>query len=261
MLKTIKKIILSSLSILGLSVFFWIVFLLNPNLSYANQTQFDFVTVYHNNDLEEGTQKVIRDAIEIIKTAEIFSDDITIQLCLNDDKIYPHLHPLVGQPTAFAVLNKTVIKSCTPKFNENVAETQWAVNNHELRKFNLTWLLAHEFTHNLQYNADARYYITSTLGTINWKFEGHAEYISREFKHDGKLKEKIEKFLIEEGKEHSGLPVFELADGTQQIYSYYKYALVIQYLMEVKELDYSQVCEMETGLDKVYGEMLEWSRK
>ena len=111
MLKTIKKITLSSLSILSISFLFWIVLLLNPSLSYANKTSFDFVTVYHNQDLEEGTQKVIEDALSIIKKSDLFSEDIVIQLCLNDDKIYPYLHPLVGNPTAYALLNKTIIKS------------------------------------------------------------------------------------------------------------------------------------------------------
>ncbi len=261
MLKTLKKIILSSLSILGISFIFWLLFLSNPKWSYANETKFDYVTVYHNKNLEPETQKVIKNAISIIKTSNLFTEAVDIQLCLNDDKIYPHLFPFVGGPTAYAFFDKTVFKNCTPKFKENVAEAQWAINNYELRKFNLTWLIAHEFTHNLQYFSDPQYYLTSTMGQINWKLEGYAEYIAREFKQDGQLKARIEQFLIEEKKEHTGLPVFEIADGTKQIYAYFKYALVIQYLMDVKGLDFKQVCTLEAGIDELYEEMLEWKEK
>ena len=96
------------------------------------------------------------------------------------------------------------------------------------------------------------------MGSLNWKLEGHAEYIAREFKGDGLLKAKIDKFLLEEQKEFKGLPVFELEDGTQQILSYYKYALAIQYLMEEKGLDFEQICSYETDLDVLFDEMIDW---
>jgi len=262
MIKTIKKVILSALSILGFSFMFWVLFLLNPSLSYANKTQFDFVTIYHNQDLDEPTEVVLKNAMSIIKKSALFDDKVKINLCLNDDNIYPNLlNPLVGQPTAYAILNKTVIKNCRPDFKENIAETQWEINNYEHRKFNLTWLLAHEFTHNLQYHTNSNYVIKSTLGKINWKLEGHAEYIARAFKNDGALKNKIEKYLIERDKEHTGLPVFELEDGTKQILSYYKYGLVIQYLMEEEEMDFGQICKLEKDLDELFAQMIEWSEK
>lgn len=258
MIKTLKKVILGSLSILGISFFVWILLLLNPSLSYANKTQVDFISIYHNQALRTGTEAVIRDAIDLLKKSDLFNEEVSIQFCLNDDKLYPNLHPFAGQPLAYAFLNKTIAKNCKLNFDENTAETQWAINEGEVRKFNLTWLLAHEFTHNLQYQADGNYVIRSTMGNLNWKLEGHAEYIARSFKEDGRLKAKIDKYLEEEQREHKGLPVFELEDGTQQILSYYKYALAIQYLMEEKGLDFSQVCESEIGLDELFEEMVTW---
>ncbi len=261
MIKILKKVILSSFSILIISFLFWILFLLNPSLSYANKTQFDIVTVYHNQNLEEQTELVIKNAIGIIRKSELFTEETLIELCMNDDNLYPKINPLIGQTNAYAVLNKTIFKNCKPKFNENLTEFQWGINNHELRKFNLTWLLAHEFTHNLQYQTDLNYVIKSTIGKLNWKLEGHAEYIAREFKNDGELKTKIGKYLIEKNKEQTGIPVFELEDGTKQILSYYKYALVVQYLLEEKELNYKQLCELDVSLEKNYEEMIEWNEK
>jgi len=258
MIKKIKKVLISFISILFAGFLIWLVLFFNPSLSYAKQTQFDKVTIFHNENLEEGTESIILNAIEIIKKSALYNESLNIQLCLNDDKIYPNLHPFVGQPLAFAIFNKTVIKNCKIKFNENVAEARWAVNNNELRKFDLTYLLAHEFTHNLQWKD----YVDKTKpGFINWKLEGHADYIARGYQHDGKLISKIEKYLSEKNKVHNGVPVFELEDGTKQILSYYKYSLVIQYLMEIKKLKFDQICKLEPGIEKPYFEMIEWSKK
>lgn len=259
MIKTIKKVILSALSILGVSMLFWTIFFLNPNLSYANETQFENITVFHNQDLDEEVGVVINNALNMIKRSELYDADFAIHLCLNDDPIYPRLYPLAGQPLAYAFLNKAIIKNCKVDFNQNMVEAQWKVNNNELRKFNLTWLLAHEFTHNLQYNTNSFYYLSSTRGKINWKLEGHAEYISRGFKNDGKLKNKIDRYVLEEQKEPIGIPVFDLEDGTKQSLSYYKYGLVVQYLTEEKGLSFSQICELNTGLDDLYSEMVGWN--
>lgn len=259
MLKIIKKVTLSLLSILGINLLLWTIFLLNPNLSYADKTSFDHVTVFHNQNLDKQTKTVIKNAMEIIENSALFNDKIKIQLCLSDDKIYPNLHPFSGQPLAYAMFNKTILKNCEVKFNENLAEANSEINNNQLRKYNLTWLLAHEFTHNLQYNTNSSYVIRNTLGKLNWKLEGHAEYIAREYKNDGKLLSKIKLYLIEENKEHVGIPVFEIEDGTKQSLLYFKYALVMQYLMEEKKMNFQEVCELEEDFDKSYKEMIEWS--
>ncbi len=259
MIKPLKKILLSLASIFGISFLLWSVFLLNPNLSYANQTQFDKITIFHNLDLEEGVELIIANAIKIIKSSDIYDKNLNIQLCLNDDNFYPKLYPFAGA-TAYAFLNKTVMYASKPNFKNNFAEFNWEVNNYELRKYNLTSLLAHEFMHNVQANFNSNYYIKSTLGNLNWKLEGHAEYIARKFKNDSLLKNKIALYLIEENKDHVGVPVFKLEDDTIQNISYFKYALIIQYLMEEKNLNFNQICELKISLDKLYTEMIEWSK-
>ena len=261
MYNTIKKIIVGCISILGITTLTWIALFLNPQWSYAHQTNYDYVTVFHNHDLPVGTEQVINDAIEILKDSELFMDETHIQLCLNDDdQLYPHLHPLVGAPYAYAALDKTIIKNCKLDFDNNVLVTQWKVNNNEERKFDLTRSLAHEFAHNLQFAQNFSYVIKSTMGNRNWKLEGHAEYIGRGFRNDGKLKEKVTFFLEEERKDRNGIPVFDLKDGTKQILSYYKYALVVQYLFDIKGMDYMKLCDEPRQLDTLYEEMIIWSR-
>ena len=50
-------------------------------------------------------------------------------------------------------------------------------------------------------------------------------------------------------------------DGTKQVHSYNKYGLMVQYLMEVKDMDYFKICEFEISRDQVFLEMMEWRNK
>lgn len=260
MLKTLRKILLSSLSILGVSFTCWVVLLLNPSLAYSNSTSFESVMVYHNTQLSPEMGAVLNKAVDLVRSSEIYHNDFHFTLCMNEDAFYPNLYPFAGA-TAYAFLDKAVFYHGTPNFERDRLEFKWEINNFEPREFELSTLIAHEFMHNLQQDFDAKYYVLSTLGKLNWKFEGHAEYIAREFKNDGQLKTKITKFLIEEKREYVGIPVFELEDGTIQNLSYFKNALVVQYLMEEKGINFKEVCDLEIGLDQLYSEMIEWSEE
>ncbi len=263
MFKVIKKVLLSALSVLGLTTIVWSTLLINPSLSYANETEFDFIIVYHNDDLANGTEEVVLEAIEILKKSELYHDKISLDLCLNDDQLYPKIHPLMrgdGPPLAYALFDKTIIFNCEPDFENNIVTSQWPVNNHELRTFKLSYLLAHEFIHNLQFDESFRRVFKLTKGVnIHWKLEGYADYVAREYANDGLLKSRIQKFLEQDKLKSGAFPVFELADGTMQIFSYFKYSLIVQYMMEVKNLNYVQMCEHEASQDELYKEMLDWA--
>lgn len=261
MRKIIKKVIIILSSVIGTICLFWIILLLNPSLSYTNQTQFDKVSIFHNQELDERTEAVVKDVIEILKTSSLYDENLHYQLCLNDNKIYPNINPfVVGEPLAFSFLNKTVAKNGEFNFNEDIIEVQWNTNE-ELRKYNLTHFLAHELTHNLQNNANQIYKNKTTLWKRNWKLEGHADYIARKFKNDGILKDKIDKYLIEENNIHKGLPATKDEIGIYWFYGYYKYALIVQYLMEEKKMNYNQICELDADINEIYSEMLNWRNK
>jgi len=260
MLKTIKKVVLGSLSILMISFLVWTVALLNPSMAYSKSTIVENVTIYHNSILQPETKAIVINALNTIKTSEIYNDQSKIELCLNDGSFYPSLHPFASG-TAYAFLNKVALYHCQPDFKANTASFQWELNNNELRKFDLTVLLAHEFMHTAQHEHNSSYYNFSTLGKLNWKFEGHADYIARQYKQDGALTDKIDKYLFEAQKEHVGIPVFTLEDGTIQNLAYFKYAIVIQYLMEVKELSFDQICKLDIEFDQLFKEMLNWNKQ
>ena len=259
MFRIFQKIALSSLSVLFCSLLVWILILTNPQWSYAHSTQFDVLTVHHDQPLATGTAEVLNASLKIIKRSPLFQEGMRIQLCLNDGSSYPGFNPLAGLSLAYATLQISTINQCELDFDQNRASTSWAINDYETRTYNLTWLLAHEFTHNLQYKRKAGYVIASTLGKINWKLEGHAEYTARQYRDDGLLQSKIAMYQEEEAKEHLGLPAFQLEDGTTQILPYFKYALMVQYLLEVEGQNFDQLCRDKRSQEEVYKAMLQWN--
>ena len=64
--------------------------------------------------------------------------------------------------------------------------------------------------------------------------------------------------MIEENKEHNGLPAIKDEVGTYLTQGNYKYALIVQYLMEIKKMNFNQICELDTNINEIYSEMLKW---
>lgn len=257
MIKTLKKITLSLCSIFGLSIVFWIVFLMNPSLSYAHQTSFERINVYHNLDLAPEMAVILAKAYEKIKPSELFDPTMKIELAMNDGSKYPKFHPLAGG-LAYSFLNKTVLYRCTGDFAHNRATFSWEENKGELRHYDLVELLAHEFTHNLQYQKDWLH----PLKYETWKIEGYADYVSRQTRLKEKsLKEHIQHLIHEESKPHLGIPRFMLEDGTGWLLSYYGYCLMVQYLIEEKGMSYQEVLESKLSMEEVREEMQLFARQ
>lgn len=256
MFKKIKQVVLGSLGILLASTICFSILLLNPELSYANKTSFGNIDVHHNTVLSDNTEQFIEDVVDILKTSSLYRPNQKLDLCLNDGSIYPELHPFAGA-FAYAFMNKAVFYHCKPDFENNTATAQWEINNHEIRRYNLTELIAHEFVHCLQNKEN--FWVQFKAGF--WKMEGHAEYIGRQWKGDQKLKEKIELFIEEEQKDKTGIPIIILEDGTLQNLLYYKYGIVCQYLMDIKGMTYQEYMADDRSLDELYQETLSWSKK
>lgn len=257
MIKNIKRILLGALSVLLLSTLVWVLVLLNPSWSYAHQTNFGPITVHHNQGLAPAMENILHDAIEIIKQSELYTEDFKVDLCMNDGSRFPEFHPFSGG-LAYAFLDKAVFYNAKPDFTNNRALNTNPGPNQVHKTSNLTWLLAHEFTHNLQFNWNVLFPLSYEF----WQQEGYAEYISRQWKNDGLLPEKIEILVKESAKDRQGFPVVFLnPDGTTQLLSYYKYGLMVQYLFEVEGLTFESLGDDKRSFEEVYEKMINWSRE
>ncbi|MDW3645463.1 MAG: collagenase [Bacteroidia bacterium] len=252
MLKSLKKLLISLGSLLSVSVLFWIIILMNPGLSYAHQTEVGNVTVFHDQQLPEGSEALIQNAYKLLKNAELFQEAIQLQLCFNDGSNFPNRFPLKGG-IAYSYWNKAIIYRSRPEFQQNRAFFSWDENAGESRSWDLTELLAHEFVHVLQ-----SYH--NRLGPIQypaWKIEGYAEYIARSKRSELlNIRENINILKQSRDKPAKGLPWIRFEDKTGVPQSYFQYRLLIQFLMEGEGMTYKEILNTTESREEIEKRML-----
>ncbi|QLH47729.1 MAG: hypothetical protein HWD58_20245 [Bacteroidota bacterium] len=150
-----------------------LIIVINPILTYANKTTHNNLTVFHNKTLDPTLLTKLDQATELLKASELYNPDLHLDICLNDGSKYPKLiRAIRGQAFAWGFYNKVVLQG-NANYNENYVE----LNGY---KWNLTQLLAHEMTHCLQFDKLGFWKSKPIANIPNWKWEGYAEYVSRQ---------------------------------------------------------------------------------
>ena len=141
---------------------------------YANRTDLGEFTVYHSQKIEKECKFSIVEAMEILKTSELYDSTIKFDICLNDGSLYPSLMELfLGRAFALGYTSNKITLCGKTNFKENYVE----VNDN---KWNLTQLLAHEGTHFLVFNKVGFWNANPVANNPRWKWEGYPEYIARQ---------------------------------------------------------------------------------
>ncbi len=244
----LKKILLSLglmclllvLTILGLILF--------PSVSYANVTKIGAIHIHHQHTLAPEWTSIIQQASEARELAEIYREDVTIDLCIDTSSFYNWMIRQIFREEVFALgfANKTVIQ-CEANPKENYAK----ING---RKRKLDELLTHEFIHNDQYNI----YGFKTLRFPFWKLEGYASYIMVHPNHRRPLTQMIPLLLEEKGKGSTHWDWLELGDGTGTTINYFQSRLLVRYLMEEKGMTYDEIISDTTAEQIHYQDMIHW---
>ena len=175
-----KKLFLRISLLIFLTLTSLVVILLFPQLSYGKATQFEQITIYHNQSLNPEYESILAESLRLIQQAEIYDSDFTIDLCLDDGSFYPNImRKIKGDAFGYGYANKAVI-ACEINFEEDAA---WRNG----KNWGLTQLIAHEMLHCYQFH-DIGF---STLNTPFWKLEGYPEYVLKKIP----LEEGYEKLL------------------------------------------------------------------
>lgn len=121
-------------------------------------------------------------------------------------------------------------------------------------KWNLTQLLAHEMIHCLQFDKYGLFKSKPLADIPNWKWEGYAEYISRQNIDQKELSKNIAR-LIASDKDNWEV---NFADSTIAPSEYYNYWTWVQYCIDIKKMTYHQVLADSTSEEKMRQEMMNW---
>ena len=236
----------STLLIAGLLL----IIILNPILTYANKTIQNNFTVFHNKTLDPTLLTKLDQATDLLKASEFYNPNLHFEVCLNEGSKYPKLiKTLRGQAFAWGFYDKVVLQG-TANFKGNYVE----LNGY---KWNLNQLLAHEMTHCLQFNKLGLWKSKPFANIPNWKWEGYAEYISRQTTDEKDLSKNIARLIA------TNINSWEVAftDSTIAPREYYDHWTLVQYCMDIKKMTYKQVLADTTREQIVRHDMMRWFRR
>lgn len=224
-----------------------LVIILNPILTYANKTTHNNFTIFHNKPLDHTLTTKLDRATELLKASEFYNPKLQLDLCLNDGSKYPKLmQTLRGQAFAWGFYNKVVLQG-TANFNDDYVE----LNGY---KWNLTQLLAHEMTHCLQFDKLGFWKSNPVANIPNWKWEGYAEYVSRQNNDQKDLSKNIERVIATDKNNWE----VTFADKTIAPREYYESWTLVQYCMSIKKMNYQQILADTTSEQTLRQEMMKW---
>ena len=250
MKRQIKKWTLRLAATALLIVVLLLLITLNPALTYANKTTHKNFSIYHNKPIDPLLTASIDQAVTLLETSEFYNDNLKIDICLNDGSTYPTIIKAIrGRAFAWGFYDKVVMQgtmNCKANFVELSAY-----------KWNLIQLLAHEVTHCLQFNQLGLLKSKPIADIPNWKWEGYAEYVSRQNINQKDLIKNIDR-LQQTDKNLWGV-TFE--DNTIAPREYYNYWILIQYCLDIKKMNYQQLLTDPTSEKSIKQEMMKWYEK
>ena len=227
-----------------------LIIILNPILIYANKTTHNNFTVFYNKTLDPTLLTKLDQASELLKGSEFYNPKLHLEICLNDGSKYPKLiRTIRGQAFGWGFYDKVVMQG-NANFKDNYVE----LNGY---KWNLTQLIAHEMTHCLQFDKLGFCKSKPIANIPNWKWEGYAEYISRQYADQKDLSKNIERLIATNKKNWE----IKFADRSIAPREYYDNWTLIQYCMDIKKMTYSQILADTKSEQTVRQEMLSWFGK
>lgn len=224
-----------------------LVIILNPILTYANKTKHKNYTVFHNKELDPTLLLELDQATELLKSSEFYNSKLHLDICLNDGSKYPKLiQPILGKAFAWGFYDKVVIQG-----NSNYKENYVEFNGY---KWNLMQLLAHEMTHCLQFDKLGFCKSKPIANIPNWKWEGYAEYVSRQDTDQKDISKNIKRLITTDKRAWE----IKFVDSTIAPRKYYEYWILVQYCLNIKKMSYIQILADTTSEQIVKEEMMSW---
>lgn len=246
MKKWIFRLAITALVLIG----FLFVIVMNPLLTYAHKTSHQQFTVYHQKSLEPSIMERLENAHRYLERSELYEHPLKLDICLNDGSVYPDLIRAIRGPAfAWGFYDKVVLQG-----HMHCAENYVELNGY---KWNMTQLLAHEMTHCLQFERLGFWHSKPIKNIANWKWEGYAEYISRQGLVPKNLKDRLQQFY--ESDTTAWAITFE--DGTISSREYFRYWTMVQYCLEIKQMSYRQLLADTSGEEVIETEMREWYQR
>ena len=223
---------------------------LNPDLLYADETVHGNVTIYHNGPIHPLLKVRLDEVRELLKSSEFYGPEQKFDLCLNDGLGYRQIPRIIfGEAFGWGFYDKVVLNGAA-NFEENTLE----LNGY---KWHLTQLLAHEMVHCMQFDKLGFWKSKPVARIPDWKWEGYAEYVSRQHADQQDLLINIER--VSRTDKESWAVIFD--NGTIAPRVYYDYWMMVHYCLDIKKMTYSELLADPAAEDTIRAEMMDWYKQ
>ena len=233
--------------------------ILYPQPLFANKVEYKQFKVYSNDKIGDEIKPMLDTALSIVEKSKLYDSAFKVDIFLAyntffnkvDDKVFG-----LGQ-SARAIDNNLVIK-VKVDIEKNLAYATF----HKPCQESFVYVIAHEMVHCFQAHKYGIRKFNPFSHPEMWKLEGYPEYVARQKSSDPdyNLKSGIERLIGFKRKQTDIWVAVEEGDCEFPEF-YYKGRLMIEYLINVKQLTYDQVLKDKRSEKDIYAEMIEWANK
>ena len=253
-MRRIARIIIRFTIIFLLLLVIFMLFMLNPQMMYANKYNYRGISVYSSMPYDTSYNKVFDKAISLAQKSELYDYAFKLDVFLNDGSKFPKiLRGIYGDAYAWGYHNNIILNG---KPDESF---QWIMLNGYNRQMART--VAHEMIHCYQYNALGLFHSRPLKNIPIWKWEGYPEYVCyKSSKTDEKeiLRENIGRLINYENEGFQYAQTFVDEGPTFLGTTYLKFWLMVKYEMDIKGLSFKQLLNDKITESKTYNEMKMW---
>jgi hypothetical protein len=225
--------------------------ILYPQFLFAKKTVYKEFNIYSNNPLPNTYKSTIDYAIEVIQTSEIYEPGHQLDIFLCHGTFYNDFDTkLLGFAMAKCLHDNILIK-VPVDFDRNIL-IGW---NSER---NLKKTIAHEAIHFYQMNKYGMKRFSPISQPPAWKGEGYPEYVAYQKDIKSNEYDLMESIRRVKEFEKTGEYWFPTEPGQLDPLVYYKGRVMIEYLIDIQRMTYTEILHDSVTEEKVDGEMTVW---
>ena len=254
MKKTLKKILIRTFFATITLMIAVISVILNPQVLFAQKVVYRDFAIYSNDKITGNYKTTIDAAIELIIRSEIYKPNRQLNIFLCNGTMYNKIDSKLMGPAMARCIDDNILLKVPADFERNVL-----VGGNSRR--NLTKTIAHEAIHYYQMKIIGMVKFNPLIHPPAWKTEGYPEYIANQKDLRSKgydLKNSIKKL---EEYEKAGDFWVETEPGQFDPLVYYKGRLMMEYLIDIKHLTFSQIFDTDVEESEVIDEMKSWYKQ
>lgn len=224
-----------------------------PHPFFEYQTNYHHFTLFSDQPIKDYFLNLVDEAVDRVSPVEIYDPDNTYHVFVVHDtglfgsfaeklNMNPAGQALTIHPLGYILINLTAVER-----TKSIYKNRYP---HTLYRGDTAYILSHELMHVL--TTDRLGFFSSWL-LPDWKREGYAEYGAslHNRRHDPNYS------LFDRFKQYRNGFYDDLSENQQ---FYIRSGLLVEYLMDIEEIDFAGLMRMEISEDSAFARLQQWHR-